>query len=139
MKHSAACLPYSSSVSPGTVSTHLVLVNTTVVCKVVTTHLASIVLHSLSPSHSCHKEEDRQRPTERVGLFHPGGADQGLHGRKPESAQGERRPVLSEGHDAQARLTAWQESGFYPCYFRDQELVCRENERLLKKLEDVNS
>ena len=23
--------------------------------------------------------------------------------------------------------------------FRDQELVCRENERLLKKLEDVNS
>ena len=24
-------------------------------------------------------------------------------------------------------------------FLRDQELVCRENERLLKKLEDVNS
>ena len=115
------------------------LVNTTVVCDIVTTHLASVASNSLSPSHSCHKEEDRQRPTQRVGLFHPGRADQGLHGREPESAQGERRPVLSEGHDAEARLTCRQDSGVYPLYFRDQELVCRENERLLKKLEDVNS
>ena len=53
------------------------------------------------PSDSSHQEEDRQESVERVGLFHPGGADQGLHGREPESQEGERRPLLRQGHDAQ--------------------------------------
>ena len=53
------------------------------------------------PSDSSHEEEDRQESVERVGLFHPGGADQGLHGREPESQEGERRPLLRQGHDAQ--------------------------------------
>ena len=53
------------------------------------------------PSDSSHQEEDRQESVERVGLFHPGRADQGLHGREPESQEGERRPLLRQGHDAQ--------------------------------------
>ena len=53
------------------------------------------------PSNSCNEEEDRQEQAERVGLLHPGRADQGLHGREPESQEGERRPLLRQGHDAQ--------------------------------------
>ena len=54
-----------------------------------------------SPSNSCDEEEDRQEQAERAGLVHPGGVDQGLHGGEPEPAQGERRPLLRQGHDAQ--------------------------------------
>ena len=53
------------------------------------------------PSHAGDEEEDRQEPVERVGLLHPGGADQGLHGGEPEPQEGERRPLLCQGHDAQ--------------------------------------
>ena len=53
------------------------------------------------PSNSCNEEEDRQEQAERAGLVHTGGADQGLHGGEPEPAQGERRPLLCQGHDAQ--------------------------------------
>ena len=53
------------------------------------------------PSDSSHQEEDRQESVERAGLVHPGRADQGLHGREPESQEGERRPLLRQGHDAQ--------------------------------------
>ena len=56
---------------------------------------------SHSPSNSCDEEEDRQEQAERAGLLHPGRADQGLHGGEPEPAQGERRPLLRQGHDAQ--------------------------------------
>ena len=90
------------------------------------------------PSHAGDEEEDRQEPVERVGLLHPGGADQGLHGGEPEPQEGERRPLLCQGHDAQV-----QDQDIFKkansSLLRDQELVCRENERLLKKLEDVNS
>ena len=55
------------------------------------------------PSHSSDEEEDRQEPVERVGLLHPGGADQGLHGGEPEPQEGERRPLLCQGHDAQVQ------------------------------------
>ena len=101
------------------------------------------------PSDSSHQEEDRQESVERVGLFHPGRADQGLHGREPESQEGERRPLLRQGHDAQVSHVDYLRihDGLFICsiwefsflFSRDQELVCRENERLLKKLEDVNS
>ena len=56
---------------------------------------------SYFPSNSCHQEEDRQEQAERAGLLHPGRADQGLHGGEPEPAQGERGPLLRQGHDAQ--------------------------------------
>ena len=91
-----------------------------------------------SLSHSGDEEEDRQEPVERVGLLHPGGADQGLHGGEPEPQEGERRPLLCQGHDAQVQdKNAFKKAK--SSLLRDQELVCRENERLLKKLEDVNS
>ena len=90
------------------------------------------------PSHAGDEEEDRQEPVERVGLLHPGGADQGLHGGEPEPQEGERRPLLCQGHDAQVQDRDIFEKA-KSTLLRDQELVCRENERLLKKLEDVNS
>ena len=90
------------------------------------------------PSDSSHQEEDRQESVERVGLFHPGRADQGLHGGEPEPQEGERRPLLCQGHDAQVQDQDIFEKA-NSSFLRDQELVCRENERLLKKLEDVNS
>ena len=91
-----------------------------------------------SLSHASDEEEDRQEPVERVGLLHPGGADQGLHGGEPEPQEGERRPLLCQGHDAQVQdQDAFEKTN--SSLLRDQELVCRENERLLKKLEDVNS